>query len=257
MESILFCVMHHSTCSFHSEVFDLCISSIKKFHPNNKILVCYTSTSVIPNHMLDYTNVTYTLTPVDGTSIYGAMATLVKITDVENYILLHDSMILLKPLCDDVLTKRFYFLWYFNALYHQNYDKVVQLICNTKFSYEDQSKLLDKYHNQSGNTWIGLFGPAFGGKIEILKQLWNMLNINDDNLINYVGKDQIMMAERYIPLIATYMKIVDIFPETVSLNDSIEYQPHKFRSPENLHAVNQIINHPYNSYMCKIWLMRK
>ena len=256
MESILFCVMHHSTCSFHTEVFDKCISSIKKFHPNNKILVCYTSTSVIPQHMLEYTNVTYQLTPIDGTHVYGAMSILTKLNDVDNYILLHDSMILLKPISDSVLNKRFYFLWYFQALYHQHYDKVIQLICNTKFDYKSKCELLDKYHNQTNSTWIGLFGPAFGGKIEILKKLWNMLNIDDSNLVNYVGKDQIMMAERYIPLIATYMEIVDIFPNVISLNDSIEKQPYKFIRSENINNVNQVINAPYNSYMCKIWLMR-
>lgn len=256
MDSVLFCVMHHSTCDFHTEVFDKCILSIKNFHPNNKILVCYTSTSVIPQHMLQYSNVTYQLTPIDGTHVYGTMSVLVKIIDVENYILLHDSMILLKPIGENVLNKRFYFLWYFNALYHQNYDKVVNLICNTKFDYKSKCELLDKYNNQSGNTWIGLFGPAFGGKITILKKMWDMLNIDETNLKNYVGKDQIMMAERYIPLIATYMGIVDIFPNTISLNDSIEFQPYKFTKPSNIDHVNQVINAPYNSYMCKIWLMR-
>jgi hypothetical protein len=115
---------------------------------------------------------------------------------------------------------------------------------------------LDKYHNQAGRTWVGLFGPAFGGNIETLKQLWAMFNIDDKDLINNIGRDQIMMAERYIPLIATYMGIVDIFPNTVSLNGSIEAQPYKFLKAENMNNVNLVINSPYNSYMCKIWLMR-
>jgi hypothetical protein len=260
MDSLLFCVMHHSTCSFHTEVFDMCISSIKKHYPKNKILVCYTSTSVIPDHMKKYTNVVYQSTPMDGAHIYSAMSMLIQIdsdmTKVENYILLHDSMILLKPLPNDILDKRFYYLWHFDALYYQFSDKVIHLICNTKFTYAEQCELLEKYNNEAGITWSGMFGPAFGGKISILKELWGKLNIDHDKLKNYVGKEYIMMAERYLAVIASYMKIVDTFPNTMALNGSIEDNPYRFCKPYNMHDVNIILSEKYDAYMTKIWLMR-
>jgi hypothetical protein len=261
MDLVLFAVMHHSTNPFHTEVFDMSILSIKKFHPNNKIIVFHTSTSIIPNHMLEYTNVTYQPTQIDGAHVYYAMHMLVKIdeikTNVENYVLLHDSMVLIKPFNENILNKRFYYLWHFDALYNQYSDQVIPLICNTKFNYKEQCELLNKYNNEGGTTWFGLFGPAFGGKISILKQLWDKLNINDKNLVNYVGKAQIMMAERYISLIASYMNIVDIFPNTISLNGSIENHPYKFLKPDNIYHVNQVLQESYNSYMVKLWLMRQ
>lgn len=260
MDSLLFCIMHHSTSPFHTEVFDLCISSIKKHHPQNKILVCHTSTSSIPVHMLNYKNVVYHQTPMDGAHIYSAMSMLIQIdsdiTKVEDYVLLHDSMILLKPLPNDILTKRFYYLWYFDTLYHQSSDKVIPLICNTKFTYKEQCELLDKYNNQAGQSWLGLFGPAFGGKISILKELWVKLNIDNDKLKNYVGKEYIMMAERYLAVIASYMNIIDTFPNTISLNGSIEDNPFRFTKPYNMYDVSIILSQQYDAYMSKIWLMR-
>jgi hypothetical protein len=208
--------------------------------------------------MLKYENVGYHLTPMDGAHIYSAMSILNGIDSnvLENYVLIHDSMILIKPLPDDILDKRFYFLWYFDALYNQFADKVIPLICNTNFTYQERCELLNKYNNEGGTSWIGLFGPAFGGKISILKQLWHKLNITNETLKNYIGKEYIMMAERYISLIASYMKIIDTFPLTTSLNGSIEDNPYRFIKPSNMYEVNIILNHPYSAYMSKIWLMR-
>ena len=176
MDSIVFCVVHHATSDLHLDVFNQCISSIIKFHPNNKIFVCKTAVSPMPDYILIHDNVTYVTTPVEGSHIYGAISILLQITNITNYVLMHDSMILMKPLDEMVLNKRFYFLWHFHSAYHDHKDIVMDLISNNKFDHENKCVILDKYNNYPGQAWFGLFGPAFGGKIEHLKILCNMLD---------------------------------------------------------------------------------
>jgi hypothetical protein len=240
----------------HTIIFEKCIESIRKFHPNNRIIVCHTSTTQISQNILNYKNIICIVTPIDGSTVYGAISTLLKVENVNNYILLHDSMILLKPIDERILGKRFYFLWHFQAAYHDNKDNVINLICNNNFDYKNKCALLDKYQYQAGVTWVGVFGPAFGGNIEYLKKLWNVLNINDENLINYTGRDQLMSAERYISLVASQMKIIDYFPDTISLNGSIEFQPYKFQKLQYIDDIDIVINENYDSFFTKIWLMR-
>jgi len=256
METLTFCVVHHSTSELHTILFETCISAIRKFHPDNPIIVCHTSTTKISQNALNYNNITYIVTPIDGSTIYGAMSVLVKMENVINYILLHDSMVLLKPIDERVLGKRFYFLWHFQVCYHDHKDNVINLICNTNFDYKNKCILLDKYQNQAGKSWIGCFGPGFGGNINNLRDLWNMLNINDENLIKYVGRNQLMSAERYIALIAFHMNIIDSFPDTLSLNGSIELQPFKFMRLEYVHDIQWVIDTKYDSFFTKMWLMR-
>ncbi len=257
MDTLTFCIMHHSSSDLHTVIFEKCINSIKKFHPDNNVVICHTSTTKISQNIMDYGNITCVNTPIDGTTIYGAMSILLKLDNITNYILIHDSMILLKKIDERILGRRFYFLWHFQAAYHDHKDNVINLICNSNFNYEDKCKILNKYNNEAGKTWIGCFGPAFGGNIEILRNLWNMLNINDTNLIKYVGRNQIMSAERYLSLIASYMGIIDYFPDIHSLNGSIELQPYKFTKMEHIEHIKCVTDADYNSFFCKIWLMRK
>lgn len=256
METLTFCVIHHSTSELHTTIFEICIAKIRNFHPNNRIIVCHTSTTIISQNVLNYDNITYVVTPIDGTTIYGAIYTLLNIENVTDYILLHDSMILLKPIDERILGKRFYYLWHFQAAYHDNKDNVINLICNNNFDYKSKSAILDKYQNQAGKTWIGVFGPAFGGNIIHLREIWNMLNINDATLIKYVGRIQLMSAERYLAVIASHLNIIDYFPGTLSLNGSIELQPYKFTKMEYIEDVKYITEMKYDSFFCKLWLMR-
>lgn len=261
MDSLLFCVMHHSTSKLHTDVFENCINSIRKYHPNNRILIVYTSKTIIPSHILDYNNVLSVQTPVDGSTIYGAMQCLLAIvnlvlTNVKNYIIMHDSMFLLKSLTDVVLNKRFYYLWYFNSSYHDHKDIVIHSICNNNFDYENKKILLNKYQNLNGVEWGGLFGPAFGGEIDALRHLYYAMDINEKTVYNYVGRDHIMAAERYIAVIASHLGIIDPIPNTYSLNGSIEDHPYKFSQMNNIDGIQKIIDANYNAYMGKLWLIR-
>lgn len=261
MESLLFCVMHHSTTKMHTDVFENCIKSIKKFHPNNRILIVYTSKTVIPKYILDYNNVLSVQTPVDGSTIYGAMQCLLAIvnmvlTNVTNYIIMHDSMFLLKSLPELIIERRFYYLWYFNSAYHDHKDLVIHSICNNNFDHENKIKLLNKYQNLHGAEWGGLFGPAFGGNIDTLRHLYYAMDINDKTLHNYIGREHIMAAERYIALIASHLGIIDPIPNTYALNGSIENHPYKFTKMCSDDMIQKIIDSNYDAYMGKIWLIR-
>ncbi len=258
MESLVFCIVHHSASELHTLILDKCILSIKTYHKNNKIIVCHTSTSIIPKNMLEYDNVTYVNTPLDGSHVYGAIHMLLSYDGIDNYILMHDGMILLKPLPDNILNKKFYFLWHFEICGHDYQNIIINLINNNNLSGENKDNLINKYKTGFPSLWKGLFGPAFGGNIESLKKLWDTLDISKNNLCNYIGRDHIMMAERYISLVSNQLGIIDTFLDSYSLNGRIESHPHVFQRIADINNIDSLINQNqnYNSYMFKIWLGR-
>lgn len=257
MDSLVFIIVHHSNSSFHTELLNLCIQSIRNFY-NNKIIVCKTSNSPIPNNILF--NVEYVNTILDGSHIYGGLATIIDRNDIENYILIHDSMLLCKELPENILTKRFYYLWHFQCAPFDNKIEVLELINrNNMLSNNDKIKIIDDYENNFIKKWNGLFGPAFGGKFDVLKNLYNKLDLSKNNLINYIGRDQIMAGERYIALIANYLDIIDSFDNLYSLNGSIENHLFAFQKIGSLNEICNLYNYIFINkmqYFVKVWLGR-
>ena len=252
MNDITFCIVHHATTPLHSFIFEKSISSVRKFHPANRIVVCCSSVTVVPEHILEYENTSFVYTPMDGSHVYGAMYVLLQLEGVKEYVLMHDSMILLKAFPESVLGRKFYTMWHFQSSYHDHTENVIGSICNTKFDYRGKCALLESYNEKAGVDWIGCFGPSFGGDIGALRELWEMMNV-EDNLANFKGRVQLMAAERFVAVVASFMKLVEPFPGTYSLNDSIEHQPYKFRKSETEEDVMQVVESGYNAYMCKIW----
>jgi hypothetical protein len=258
MDSIVFFIVHHSTSYLHTSILERCIGSIRKYYTENKIIVCKTSVSEITNNMINYNNIEFVNTPIDGTHVYGALYILANRENINNYIFMHDSMILIKRLPNIILTKKFYFLWHFNAPKNHYEDITMKLINDTcELTPELKQKAIDLYHNGFLTEWRGVFGPAFGGNFETLKILWNALNVSYDTLISYGERCYINSAERYFALIAKTVNILDTFDNTYSLNGDITNNPHVFEIVKSIDSVDYIIeNNSYNSFMIKFWMDR-
>src|SRR6186997_3060635 len=97
MDTIVFFVVHHATSDFHTELLRRCVSSIRQYHEKNRIIVCKTSTSDIPDDIRSL-NIDVFNTKYDGSHIFGAMNILAELTNIDRYIIMHDSMLLLKEL---------------------------------------------------------------------------------------------------------------------------------------------------------------
>lgn len=260
MNSLTFFVVHHATSELHTYVLDKCISSIKLHHPESKIIICKTSTSNIPVN-LNVGNIEIVNTPIDSTHVYGGLYMLVDRTDIENYVFLHDSMVLLKRLPDEIFNKRFYFLWHFDIYPDDCHEIVRSLVDNICIlSPDSKQSLLYKFYNKFVEEWRGLFGPAFGGNFKTLQLFWNTLNVNLDTLHIYLDRRHLRAAERYFSLVANELNIIDNFENSYSLNDNIELCPNAFHATYCTEEVDNILNYSHNScnaYMCKFWLLRQ
>jgi hypothetical protein len=241
MDDITFCVMHHNSGDYCNFILERCVKSIRAIYKNNKIIVCKTITTNIDNYIINDYNLDVIQKTNDNLYVYSVIETLINIDRLNNIILMQDSMIILNKLPDDIIYKKFYYLWHFEG--HKNelsYDQLVRYLNYTELDVNSKINIFKNYYNEI--SYKGLFGCSFGCNIDILKLIWKVININNDNLNYFSGHDKFMTAERYIPLIAHHLGVVDIFDKTYSLNGNIFQQPYNFSNETNNLTYDDIIS---------------
>lgn len=252
MDNLVFFIVHHATTQLHTDVLTECVTSIRKFHKNQIVIIKTSTTNVV-----DYgENVSVVNTDLDGSHIFGAMCKIYDY-DIENYIFMHDGMILLKPITHEVIGKRFYYLWDFNFYAYNLSNNVLDMLKQTTLSDEDKQIITERFWKEFRVSWLGLFGPAFGGNMETLKLLVDTLNIKN-NLEKYTGRNNLMAAEIFLPLIVSHLGIIDGFETRMSLNG--EYTNHPLRGVQfnKIDDIRSVINQQkYGGYMWKVWLGRE
>ena len=249
-------IVHHSTCNDHTQTFIRCLKSIRTHYPLNTIYVSKSSVSVITDDIIRDYNITVYNTPLDNSHIYGAMLLLNTIEDDNAvYCLLHDSMIIKKPLPESILTKRFYYNWHFEGCLWDQRENIIKHIHDTPLSTTERSRLLGIY-TAGDACWVGLFGPSFGGNICTLRKIIQTIGLTQATLPNFCGREELMAAERYIPTIAAYLDIVDPFPASYSLNGSIFRHPLSWGHNTSMMSIENIKNINYESFMFKSWVAR-
>lgn len=213
------------------------------------------STTAISDDIVREYNITVHNTPLVNSHIYGAMMLLSNIEDNNtSYCLLHDSMALLKPLPESILEKRFYYHWHFDRCMDWERGIVTGHICTTTLSDKSKQGLIALYNNCS--QWHGLFGPAFGGNIRTLKEIIHIIGLSQDNLYKFCGRTELMVAERLLAIIPTYMGVVDPFPGSYSLNGCIFNHPQAWHDITSMLSLQDIKIINYDSFMFKSWLVR-
>ena len=240
--NITFCIPYYGKNPSHTTILSTCISQIRKYYPVNPILVCKTSDSYMPSD-ITYINLKVFNTFVDSSHVIGAVELLIKECKTSHFIICHDSMFLIKELPKSVLDYRIFPLWHFNS---HRYDFPIIECIKEDSTITDTEQIAYMYNNEYAIKWYGLFGPAFGGQFEVLKEFWSILNINPININKYLGRNGINMCERYFSLIFTYMGI----DTQKSLNGDIFKQPSAFKATE-IPDFNKLKYE--NSYFYKIW----
>ena len=271
MENILFVIIHHSNNDTHTNALLRCLESIRRIYPKNTIIICKTSVSPISNVFDKYENIEYINTPHDNSHVYGAMFLLNKLliqheTDfifVNNqrhytdFILLHDSIVMIKSLDNSILLQNFYFLWHFNdfKMDYENY--FIELLQFSKLNVEQRQQIFDMYQKDNNVKWTGVFGPMFGGKIEVLKNIIDKMGINTTFLEYVSSREQLEVAERYI---SCFVSFLDIVKPNTSLNDSIFKQPNAFTYTNFLNLDEILLlttETKYDGYFYKLWYGRQ
>jgi hypothetical protein len=246
MEEITFCIPFYGKELAHTELLKTCVGQIRKYHPANKILVCKTSDSYMP----DLSDIDVYDTFVDGSHIIGAIELLIRKCTTKRFLIMHDSMFLLKPLPAAVLDKPLYGLWHFpekSRYYYSN--EISSMIGDLRLPIGEHSRLHELFRGNPHKEWNGIFGPAFGGSLEVLGTMWSILNVTPANIGPYLGRTGLMASERVIGIIFIYMGI----KITYSLNGNIYEHPGVFE----VSAIPDFDKIEYPSYVYKIWKKRE
>ena len=247
MDNLVFVIAHHSTTPHHTHLLIRCLKSIRDIYKENKILVCKTSTSVIEDNITQEFNIIIENTMYNGSHIYGAICCIIS-NKFEKFILLHDSMMLLKELPLSILHLNIFYLWHFDGCREDHSNRIRSHLNAANVSAELTNTLVAKFENYSG--WKGCFGPAFGGNYESLYKIYDFLKLNT-TIKDYAGRMELMCAERFISVVANFMNLVSIH----SLNGSIFNQPLAFTDSKNV-DIEYIKKLNYDGYFFKFWVGR-
>lgn len=248
MDVITFCIPFCGIQSHHVIILETCIKRIQLFYPNNTIFVCKTSDSLMPD-LTAYSNVHIFNTFKDNSHILGAIELLIKECKTDNYIICHDSMFLLKSLPETILTTKYYSLWSFNNIKYCELDEIIHKLHDTTLSSSEIQNLADIYEHSFSTTWCGIFGPAFGGHLTVLREMWSIANFGL-HIEKYIGRSGIHLCERYLALLFTHIGCDTIS----SLNGNIFNQPKLFHGAMDIPDFTTI-EYP-TSYFYKIWQFR-
>ena len=242
MNDLTFCIPYYGKEQEHTKILETCIKQIRIFYPKNRILVCKTSDSHMPEHLPSDIEIYNTF--VDGSHMIGAIELLIRECKTTHFLLCHDSMFMMKALPDQTNIP-YYSLWHFFDCKEDH--PVMRCVMNDSLITE-HNHIEHMYDNEFNIRWAGVFGPAFGGTMAMLQEFWKILNINTNNIQPYLGRNGLMMCERYFALVITHLG----YNTLSSLNGTILHQPGCFE-------VTEIPNFDlmeYSNFFYKIWKRR-
>jgi hypothetical protein len=246
MEEITFCIPFYGKELAHTELLKTCVRQIRKYHPANKILVCKTSDSYMP----DLSGIDVYDTFVDGSHIIGAIELLIRKCTTKHFLIIHDSMFLLKALPLRALDKPLYSLWHFHEQSRYFYShEISPMIGALRLPTEDLSRLDQQFRASPEKEWHGIFGPAFGGSLDVLRTMWSILNVTPTNIGPYLGRPGLMASERVMGIVFRYMG----FDSQQSLNGNIYGHPGVFE----VSTIPDFTTIDYASYVYKVWKKRE
>jgi hypothetical protein len=156
-------------------------------------------------------------------------------------------MFLLKPLPDAMTDSSFYSLWHFDKF--RDHKPSIQLLDHMKLSPEEKTAIVELYNNSFGTKWNGVFGPAFGGNMEMLKKFWNILNITPESLPLYDGRNGLEMCERLFGYIFAHLGCTT----HTSINGLIFNHPYEFVYNLDMNILRNMETLNYDSYFFKSW----
>jgi hypothetical protein len=260
MDKLKFIIIHHSSCELHTKLLFNCIMSIREFYKFNRIMIIKTSKSNIPNCILDEDIYVYNKTD-DDTFVIGAIPIILDIlNDNDKFILIHDSMFLIKDLPINILSNDIYTLWDFESDF--NFSITEFNILSEILNISHPKILNELYMTKYSKLWRGCFGPAFGGSVIFLKKIESILNL-ERNMDYFRGRPKLLLSERIIPLLIEYIRITEnnLIKQNpiLCLNKSIYDHPDGFKYTDMI-LLNDIKNkakvYNYKSYFYKLWYSR-
>lgn len=254
MKDITFCYYFYNPDGQYFDMLRKSILSIREHYPNNPIFVCKTSDSEMGD--CSGLNVQVFNTFFDGSHALGAMELLVRECKTKYFILLQDSMFLLRPLPETILSKHLYPLWTYHGPDGTDYD-IVKYVAEINKNGKIKLDLVELYLNEYQKTWWTCFGPALGGTHHALSYLFQFMNINLENIHKFVGRQWIETLEKYLGLLMCGLNMFEPFEKTCSLNGNSADHPGCMGGIYVSATIEEMRELNPNSYFFKVWRSRK
>ena len=159
-----FIIVRHQTNEIDKQYWRECVESIRKFYPENKILMVDDNSTLktdLAKEMTDYTNLTIVKSEYPGAGemlgyYYGWKNKL-----FDTFVVLHDSMFLQSKLPVLKAPQQVIFLWHFCTYLGQTmegYHKDNNVTFINHCAAEQQPALFNLYYNKP--AWFGNFGVS-------------------------------------------------------------------------------------------------
>lgn len=231
------------------------ILSIREHYPRSPILICKTSDSEVGD-CSGLGDIQVFNTFCDGSHILGAMELLVRELKTNHFIILQDSMFLLRPLPEGIKTRHIYPLWSYGGPDGTDYD-IVKYVAEIDKNAGIKLDLIKMYINDFQKTWSVCAGPALGGTSDALKYLWKFMNISSENVGKFIGRKWMETSEYYLGLVYTGLNMFEPFPETYALNGNWAEHPGCMSGRYIDYSISEMRELYPTSYFFKVWRARK
>lgn len=259
MNDFTFFVLHNQNDPSHVYLLECCLDHIRFIYPDIEIYVCITTKpydiSSIENK---YTNVYFIEAELQNMHLFSGIKCILEKCSTSKYILIHDSIFLFKKLPIDKLNYDFLPLWSLidQDIQEYRYDYLVEK-CNCS---ENEKNLLKQNFQLLNKNFSSCFGPAFIGKKSVLHKIYEIFNVENNDIDIYQGKKVLCDLERFLPIV--FYTFSNHGLDTLCGN--IHLQPysfhrnhfHKIICKTTLNKYLQIFKNLTKNYFIKIWITR-
>lgn len=226
-----------------SNLWIQCYLSIRKFHPNNKIIIIDNGSNYqfIENINLEKTTIIHHNKNKSGEILPFYYFLQQKWSKYMIY--LHDSMFLNRPLCSEKLNvKQFRFFWHFYPGCHDD-QRIIKHQLNV---LENSEPLENLFSNKYRPDWFGCFGLSCVMSLEFLEFIEKKHRIT--NLVNHVNnRNDRKGLERILGLLCSYYDlnaVADSYfgPVCICPNFGKNIYEHHIQQTENVKLWNKLFN---------------
>lgn len=164
--NLVFYVAHYPVNESAQQMLATCLEGIRKYYPISECHVLYTP-SQKPVDIDPRLNISVGITPILNSSVVGCFKHYIDSGSTKKALFFHDSMIMKGPFNEEILSKPFGFMWFFNRW---DTHSLISIEC------KDIKTIAYTYLSNVPTDWVGCFGCSLFSDRESLSKLWNVID---------------------------------------------------------------------------------
>lgn len=192
--SIVFVILTHLRNHDDNRLWQRCYRSIREFYPQEKIVILDDNSKVEISNLP--TDVIYVKSEFPGAGELLPYYYFLRFQWAEKMIVVHDSMLVLRPFYSEELNHSLKYHWYFDIHYHDD-DKAI----NYLLSRLNNANELIQFNMHHKDAWWGCFGVACTIDLPMVKMIEEKYALTESlkRVIN--NRDHRMALERVFGII--------------------------------------------------------